>query len=308
MVSGLDNIESMCRKMKRLPYLYITGCDPVLHSRFWDLLHLVHSKGISFTIMGNPFHLDSEVCRRLKNLGCKKCQLSIDGIKATHDFFRKPGCFDATIAAIPLVRNAGMHCTIMTTVSVANIADIPKIIDIVVENNVDIFAFERYCPTAQGKATKKNWHIEPSDYKQLLKKCWEKFTLYKDSDTTFNLKDHLWTLFLYEKGLFKIADGSTVMSALLMRICSACSTAKKQTAIVSTKNLKNVRNANFCVFVAAVRQGLSATRAIFTPPTLNVGRVFFEDIKTNIKNYCCPIKKTHDFHIAFTKYCRGYFS
>jgi len=30
--------------------------------------------------------------------------------------------------------------------------------------------------------------------------------MYKDSGTTFNLKDHLWTLFLHEKGLFTIPE------------------------------------------------------------------------------------------------------
>ena len=27
---------------------------------------------IPFTILGNPFHLDDEVCRRLKEYGCEK--------------------------------------------------------------------------------------------------------------------------------------------------------------------------------------------------------------------------------------------
>ena len=49
--------------------------------------------------------------------------------------------------------------------------------------------------------------MEPLRYRQFLEECWAKFEQYKDSGTTFNLKDHLWTLFLYEKGLFKIPEG-----------------------------------------------------------------------------------------------------
>ena len=208
LVSVLDNVRNMADKMQRLPYLYITGGDPILHSRFWDFLELVHSYGIPFTIMGNPFHLDNQVCARLKNLGCIKYQLSIDGLRVTHDFFRKPGSFDATIAAIPIIRNAGLHCAVMTTVSGININEIPEIIDIVVENKVDIFAFGRYCPTSDDMASKeRGWHIEPDKYRELLDKCWQRYERYKDSDTTFNLKDHLWTLYLYERGIFKIPDG-----------------------------------------------------------------------------------------------------
>ena len=207
LVAVLANIERMCERMKRQPYLYITGGDPILHSRFWDFLELVHSRGIPFTLMGNPFHLTDEVCRKLKSLGCRKYQLSIDGMRQTHDFFRKPGSFDTTLRSIATIRKAGMHCAVMTTVSETNRCELPDIIDLVVEHHVDIFAFGRYCPTSEDKATKHSWHIEPQDYRDLLEKCWEKFEQYKDSDTTFNLKDHLWTLFLYEKGVFKIPDG-----------------------------------------------------------------------------------------------------
>ena len=208
LVAVLANMEDMCQRMKRLPYLYITGGDPILHSRFWDFLELVHSHGIPFTIMGNPFHLTTDVCRRLKALGCKKYQLSIDGKRETHDYFRKPGSFDKTLEAIAYLREANLHSAVMTTVSGTNIDEIPDIIDIVVEHQVDIFAFGRYCPTSEDKASPdKGWHIEPQQYRDLLEKCWAKFEQYKDSNTTFNLKDHLWTLFLYEKGLFKIPDG-----------------------------------------------------------------------------------------------------
>ena len=207
LVAVLAKIEQMCERMQRLPYLYITGGDPILHSRFWDFLELVHTHGIPFTIMGNPFHLTDEVCRRLKELGCRKYQLSIDGMEATHDRFRKPGSFKITIDKIATLRQAGLHCAVMTTVSGINLHEIPQIIDVVVENHVDIFAFGRYCPTSADKASPdKGWHIEPYDYRDLLATCWERFERYRDSDTTFNLKDHLWTLFLYEKGIFKIPE------------------------------------------------------------------------------------------------------
>ncbi len=91
MVAVLANIERMCERMNRLPYLYITGGDPILHRRFWDFLEMIHEHGIPFTIMGNPFHLTDEVCQRMKALGCRKYQLSLEGLHETHDRFRKPG-------------------------------------------------------------------------------------------------------------------------------------------------------------------------------------------------------------------------
>lgn len=198
--SVLNNCLDMCEKTHRLPYFYITGGDPILHSRFWDLLVLLNENKITFSILGNPFHLNDEVCQRLKSLGCERYQLSIDGMRDTHDSIRKPGSFDITLEKITCIRNAGIKCAIMTTVSGTNLNEIPEIIDTVVKYNADIFAIGRYCPTNDEKST----HITPEQYHKLLEICWGKFEIYKDSGTSFNLKDHLWTLFLYEKGIYKI--------------------------------------------------------------------------------------------------------
>jgi len=198
----IDGCEDMCKKMKRLPYFYITGGDPILHKDFWTILAILKRRDIPFTILGNPFHLTDEVCQRLKENGCQKYQLSIDGMRETHDFIRKPGSFDTTIEKIDVIRRNGLRCAIMTTVSGTNIREIPNIIDLVVAKHVDVFAFGRYCPTSTDKST----HIEPEEYRDFLEIVWKKFEQYKDCGTTFNLKDHLWTLFLYEKGLFKISE------------------------------------------------------------------------------------------------------
>lgn len=199
----IENCVSMCETMNRLPYFYITGGDPILHKNFWDIARVLKNKQIPFGILGNPFHLNDEVCKTLKECGCRKYQLSIDGMRQTHDAIRKPGSFDTTIEKIPVLRNAGIDVAIMTTVSGTNKNEIEDIVDLVVENKVDIFAFARYCPTSFEKET----HLEPMEYRDLLERLWKKFETYIDRGTTFNLKDHLWNLYLYEKGLFKIPEG-----------------------------------------------------------------------------------------------------
>lgn len=196
--------EDFCKVYNRLPYFYITGGDPILHPDFWNLLELLKSKEIPFTIMGNPFHLTDEVCLKLKSYGCEKYQLSIDGMKETHDWFRKPGSFDITLEKIKCINKAGIKSVIMTTVSGKNIDEIPDIIDTVIKNEANIFAFARYCPTSEEKDT----GIEPLRYRQLLADCDKKFKEYesKNCKTYFNKKDHLWTLYEYEEGIFKIPE------------------------------------------------------------------------------------------------------
>jgi radical SAM/SPASM domain protein of ACGX system len=206
----LDKIIVFCDKIERTPYIYLTGGDPILHPFFWNLLEKFKEKGIRFCIMGNPFHLTDEVCARMKELGCVKYQLSLDGLEATHDMFRKPGSFRTTIEKIKTIKDSGMWCAVMTTVSKTNMKEIPALIDLVDQLGVDVYAFGRYCPTSVEKAYDENIHIPPKEYKAFLEECWKKFEQHKDSKTTFQLKDHLWALFLYEKGLLKLPEGKEI--------------------------------------------------------------------------------------------------
>lgn len=200
----LSNCEDFCWVYRRRPYFYITGGDPILHPDFWRLLRVLKEKEIPFTILGNPFHLTDEVCRRLKEHGCQKYQLSLDGMKETHDWFRKPGSFDCTLEKIGCIKGAGIRSVVMTTVSGTNIREIPDIIDTVVEQGGDIFAFARYCPTSEEKDVR----IAPMEYRKLLDTCYKKFKEHEANgcQTYFNRKDHLWTLYEYEEGLFQIPE------------------------------------------------------------------------------------------------------
>jgi radical SAM/SPASM domain protein of ACGX system len=204
MQATFDNCLDFCETYQRLPYFYITGGDPILHPDFWKLLGLMKEHNIPFTILGNPFHLTDEVCSRLKEYGCQKYQVSLDGMRETHDWFRKPGSFDITLEKIGCINRAGIRSVVMTTVSGTNIKEIPDIIDTVVEAGVNVFAFARYCPTSEEKDT----GMTPQEYRELLAVCDKKFKEYEAAGckTYFNKKDHLWTLYEYETGTFRIPE------------------------------------------------------------------------------------------------------
>ena len=51
----------------------------------------------------------------LKGYGCEKYQLSLDGLREAHDWFRKPGSFDCTLEKIACINKAGIRSVIMTT-------------------------------------------------------------------------------------------------------------------------------------------------------------------------------------------------
>lgn len=188
----VENCLEMCEKSHKKPYFAITGGDPLLHPDFWNLLGKLSDLNLDFSVMGNPHHLTDDVCRKLKKYGCRQYQMSLDGLRKTHDEFRQPGSFDLTLEKIKVLQNAGIKTSIMTTVSKMNMNQIPWIIDEVVRARVDLFSFARYCPEEFSLED----HMTPDEYRKLLEKIWDKFHQYRDFHTLFSLKDHLWNLFV----------------------------------------------------------------------------------------------------------------
>ena len=197
----LDDFITFCKKTDKYPSISLTGGDPLLYRSFWDLTELLRKKKIYFNILGNSFHLSPEIAKKLKDKGCQHYQMSIDGMEETHDFLRKQGSFDDTLNKISCINNAGLRSVIMTTVSRVNANQITDIIELAVKYKVSKFAFARYCPNHnEGENI-----MSPMEYKELLENCWNTFSKYKDQRATlFVLKDHLWKLFLYEKGMLSI--------------------------------------------------------------------------------------------------------
>jgi len=51
--------------------------------------------------------------------------MSLDGMRETHDWFRKPGSFDLTLKKVGCLNRAGIKSVIMSTVSKTNMDEIP---------------------------------------------------------------------------------------------------------------------------------------------------------------------------------------
>ena len=208
MLRVLDNCLNFCRMLGYRPVFYVTGGDPILHPDFWRLLERLRELGIGFVVMGNPFHLDRRACARLRRLGCLRYQLSLDGLEATHDALRRPGSYRETLDAVARLNRARVTSAIMTTVSAANIAELPALIDAVAAAKAGTYAFARYCPTgAEGIGI-----VSPAEYRQALVDCAAKIRglLAEGCRTAFTKKDHLWTLLDYEEGRLELPeeDGS----------------------------------------------------------------------------------------------------
>lgn len=211
----LANIKDFGRRFDRLPYLFVTGGDPLLHPLFWNLTERLAAGGIPYTILGNPFHLTPAVCARLRQTGCEQYQLSLDGLERTHDRMRKPGSFQETLARLPMLKQAGISTVVMATVSAVNLAEMVPLMELLSQHETDLFAFARFCDTGSRGGN----GIEPLAYRNLLD---EMYRLAQElpargSAMRLSFKDHLWTLYTFEEGLFQIPE--TAVSGIIYDGC-----------------------------------------------------------------------------------------
>ena len=214
----LDECTLDAARRHAWPMLAVTGGDPILHPQFWELAEEIHRRGISWTMMGNPFHLSPEVCVRLRQHGVERYQMSMDGLEPFHDYMRKPGSFRATLEALKWLNDAGIDTQLMATVSRKNMEDVLACMDIAVEYHACSFTFARYCATSPEKVED---YPSPEEYHQFLKRYYEKRRAYIEQGckTRFGLKEHLFTLLRWELGEFTVPAFSKAKPDL---VCDGC--------------------------------------------------------------------------------------
>ena len=82
-----------------VPYLSFSGGEPMVHPRFFDMVEYVCSRNGQLKVETNGHYLTPENCERLKALGVKAVQVSIDGAsRETFNRMRVRGDFDLVVA------------------------------------------------------------------------------------------------------------------------------------------------------------------------------------------------------------------
>lgn len=120
-----DQIKSLIDEAAQLGFLQIifTGGEPLLRRDIDELVHRAHQAGLLTRINTNGVWLDRACVERLKAAGLTECAVSIDDADpATHDRLRgRPGTFDAAVAGIRLLKDAGISTRIQTYATKRNV-------------------------------------------------------------------------------------------------------------------------------------------------------------------------------------------
>jgi len=135
----------------RVPSLLLSGGEPMVHPRFFDLVDHASSLGLKLTISTNGTLIDAEKAARLKAANVAYVGISLDGIGETHDRFRrKQGAFDAAVRGFRHCHAVGQKTGLRLTLTRHNVENIEAILDFIEREEIQRVCFYHLVPAGRG--------------------------------------------------------------------------------------------------------------------------------------------------------------
>jgi len=108
-----ENAVSQFEEMGGLK-LMISGGEPLIHSRFWELMEILPSYELRVVILSNGTLIDKITAKKLSHY-VHEVQISIDGI-SSHDMLRGKGSYARSMKGISNLNESGIPVSIATMV------------------------------------------------------------------------------------------------------------------------------------------------------------------------------------------------
>ncbi len=135
----------------QVPSLLLSGGEPMIHPRFFDLVDLASSQGLKLTISTNGTLITPEKAAKLKAANVAYVGISLDGIGAIHDEFRrKEGAFDAAVRGFRHCHEVGQKTGLRLTLTRHNVENIRQILDFIEEQEIQRVCFYHLVPAGRG--------------------------------------------------------------------------------------------------------------------------------------------------------------
>jgi heme d1 biosynthesis radical SAM protein NirJ len=121
-----------------VPVLILSGGEPLLHPDIFDVSRRAKAMGFYVGLSTNGTLIDDKLSPTIAAIGYDYVGISLDGMRATHDRFRrKAGAYDASLAAVRLLRDAGIKVGLRFTLTQDNAKDLPALLDLLETEHVD---------------------------------------------------------------------------------------------------------------------------------------------------------------------------
>jgi heme d1 biosynthesis radical SAM protein NirJ len=188
-------------KRFRVPVLILSGGEPLLRPDIYDIARRAKDMGFYVGLSSNGTLIDENNIDRIAAIGFDYVGVSLDGIKETHDRFRRmAGAYDASLHGIRLCRDKGIKVGIRFTLTQDNAQDLPGLLQLMEDERLDKFYLSHLNYAGRGNKNRKDDVVHQTTRQAmdlLFDTCWrdQQNGLHKEFVTGNNDADGVYLLF-----------------------------------------------------------------------------------------------------------------
>jgi heme d1 biosynthesis radical SAM protein NirJ len=144
-------------KRFRVPVLILSGGEPLLRPDIFDIAKRAKGMGFYVGLSSNGTLITEENIGRIAEVDFNYVGVSLDGIRETHDKFRRlDGAFERSLAGIRLCRDLGLKVGVRFTMTQDNAHDLPGLLKLVEDEGIDRFYFSHLNYAGRGNKNRKD--------------------------------------------------------------------------------------------------------------------------------------------------------
>ncbi len=141
----------------KVPVLILSGGEPLLRPDIYEIAYRSKEMGFYTALSTNGTLIDESNIDKIAAVGFDYLGISIDGIEATHDTFRrKEGCFKESMHALRLCRDKGIKVGVRFTMTKDNAEELPLLLDLMKEERINKFYFSHLNYAGRGNKNRKD--------------------------------------------------------------------------------------------------------------------------------------------------------
>ncbi len=185
---------------ERVPVILFSGGEPLIRPDILQLAEYAVQKGIRVTFSTNGTLITPEKAQQLKKIGVSYVGISLDGIGAVHDAFRrKEGAFDMTIKGIRNCMAVGQKVGLRFTMNRHNIDQLPAILDLMEEENIPRACFYHLVYAGRGSVEDDITHEQSRQALDLILSAIRRFAEKGTPREILTVDNHADGIYLYLK-------------------------------------------------------------------------------------------------------------
>ena len=140
-----------------VPVLILSGGEPLLRPDIYDIAERAKEMGFYVGLSTNGTLIDHANIGRIAAVGFDYVGISLDGIKDTHDKFRRMvGAYDRSLNAVRLCRDAGIKIGVRFTLTQHNQHDLPGLLELTERESVDKFYLSHLNYAGRGNVNRRH--------------------------------------------------------------------------------------------------------------------------------------------------------